>query len=87
MFSLTQLEIVSRARQVRDLRQHQNIVGLRRQLCHAAPVVPQVDHGAVSYTHLDKTTAFDYLAQDTILCAGEAGRGQETLRALSLIHI
>ena len=29
----------------------------------------------------DKTTAFDYLAQDTILCAGEAGRVQETLRA------
>ena len=26
----------------------------------------------------DKTTAFDYLAQDTILCAGEAGRVQET---------
>ena len=29
----------------------------------------------------DKTTAFDYLAQDTILCVGEAGRVQETLRA------
>ena len=29
----------------------------------------------------DKTTAFDYLAPDTILCAGEAGRVQETLRA------
>ena len=29
----------------------------------------------------EKTTAFDYLAPDTIICAGEAGRVQEALRA------
>ena len=44
-------------------------------------VAPDGGDRYMAAVYLDKTTAFDYLPPDTVICVSEAGRVQEALRA------